>query len=278
MTSKRALARSKEIAETAKEFLEASEKLLSRKTFFDGTQFYSGSLYPIVQEKIDSWRHSGAIPTSEAMSMYSSGAIADLSSIGAIKAQQPNLKKKFNNIYEKSKKELGREGLYGRMAEYQESLMRLASSSRVFQDTLSGIVDENNAWVEMAKANLDWIKKTVTLSIARVYQAFGALFDKATKKIDEITGMLSRWASELRKELVGKLRELSQHFVELLTSLLSALFSWISRLRQIAEEKGFRLNKVTVSLDPSDVTSVSVFGFSIPVLAIKLPKIEMEFS
>jgi hypothetical protein len=232
----------------------------------------------MIQEKIDSWRHSGAIPASEAMSMYSAGAIADLSSIGAIKAQQPNLKARFRRIYEKSKRELGREELYERMVEYQESIMCLASSSTVLHDTLCGIAEENSAWVEMTKANMDWIRKTVTVSVAKVYQAFGRLFDRATQKMDEITGLLSRWTPRLRSEFAGKLRELSQHLLELLTSLLSALLGWISRFRQIAEEKGLRLNKVIVSLDPLDFASVSVFGFSIPVPKIKLPKIEMEFS
>ena len=278
LASKKPLERPKETREVAKEFVRASEELLSRKTFFDATQFYSGSLYPHVLENIDAWRHSGAIPLTELNEIYSPGTIADLSSIGAVKAREPKLEAKFKKVYEESMEALSRDDLYARMAKYQDSLMRLASSSRILQDTISEIKDGKNAWVEKVKTNLIWIKKTVTMSVAGVYQAFGKLFDNVTLIIDEITAILSRWASGLKNELVEKFRELSQHFLELLNSLISALFSWVSKLREIAQEKGFRLNKVTVTLDPLEVTSISLFGFSIPIPAIKLPKIEMEFS
>ena len=270
--------RPKKVVEAARAFVKASEGLLSRDAFFDGIGFYTGSLSPTVRDNVDVWRRSGAIPPSEMASMYPPGTIADLSSIGAIKARKTRLATKFRDVYEKNKEVISRDDLYERVAEYQDSLMCLASSSKVLQDTISKISDDNNSWVSAALVNLEWMKKTVTMSIARVYQAFGKLVDKVTGKIDEIVSLLSRWASELKKQLVDKVRELSQHFLELFNSLISALFSWISKLREIAQEKGFRLSKVTITLDPLEFVSLFVFGLPIPIPNVKLPKIEMEFT
>ena len=118
----------------------------------------------------------------------------------------------------------------------------------------------------------------MTKSVARIYQAFGKLFDKVTDKIDELAALLGRWANNLKTQLIEKLRELSERFLELMNNLIAGLFNWIATLRKIAQERGFKLTKVTLTIDPISFESVTAFEFSIPVPVLKLPKIEMEFT
>jgi hypothetical protein len=140
------------------------------------------------------------------------------------------------------------------------------------------ITEGDASWVEAVKTNLDWIKKTVTMSIGRIYQGLGTLYDKVTKAVDDVIETLSRWGSTLKNELIERIRILAQRFFELLNVLISALLGWVSEVREIAAERNFKLSKVTVTIDPLTFVPVTVLGFSIPVPEVKLPKIEFEFT
>jgi len=262
----------------AVEFVKASKELFTPKIFFNSTKFYSGSISPEVAKETDTWARSGTIPPEVSAEIYHPGVIADLSRVAIARAEEPKLETKFKGIYDENKKYIRQDDLYERVSEYQDALMRLACSSKMLQDTLSSMRESNTSWLETAKNNFKWIKETVTRSVARIYQAFGQIYDKVTKAIDNINTTLSKWSLNLKEKLIEKIRDLSQHFLELVNNLISALFGWLSRLREIAAEKGFRLNKVTVTIDPLSLTTVSVLGFSIPIPEIKLPKIEMEFT
>lgn len=264
--------------EITKDFIESSKELLTPDKFFESTKIYSGSIDPNVVEEVDVWKQSGSIPPQQAAGIYAAETIADLSGVAIVLAPKAELRGKFEEIYAQSKVEVTEEGLYKRVSEYQDALVRLASSSKMVQDTFSEMSEIEESWIEVAKNNLTWIKRAVTMSIGRIYQAFGKIYDKVTDTIDDIIGVLSDWSSSLKNRLVEGIRKLSQNLLQLLNNLISALFGWLSKLRKIAQEQGFSLSKVTVTIDPLTLRTVSVLGFSIPIPEVKLPKIEMEFT
>lgn len=270
--------RSKKVKEATDEFIKASQEMLSPAEFLSGTVTYSGSIHPSILTAVDSWKTSGAIPVSASSLIYNPGTLLDLSPIAESIAKTPGEIVKFENVRKKTEDVIKEEELYDRVAEYQDSLMRVASCSKILQGTINATSTSGRSWIEIAKTNLEWIKKAVTKSIARIYQAFGKLFDKVTDKIDEIAGLLSRWANSLKNQFIEKLRELSEGFLGLVNNLIAGLFGWIATLRKIAQDRGFRLTKVTLTIDPVSFENVTAFGFSIPVPILNLPKIEMEFA
>lgn len=262
----------------ASEFAKASEEFLTRDVFLRSTEKYSGSISPTVAEEAPEWIVSGAIPPSSLSGMYRRGTLIDLSNIVVSTVDKPKLEQIFLKVGEKAKRNVRSNDLTERVFEYQDALGRLASSSKILADTLSRISEGDTSWVETVKTNLDWIKKYVTMSIGRIYQGLGTFYDKVTKAVDGVIETLSRWSSSLKNKLVEGVRILAQRFYELLNTVISALFGWLSRVREIAAEKNFKLGKVTVTIDPLTFKTVFVLGFPVPIPEIKLPKIEMEFT
>lgn len=74
------------------------------------------------------------------------------------------------------------------------------------------------------------------------------------------------------------MRELLTSLLQLFNNIISELFGWLAKLKKIASDKGFKLSKVTVTIDPLTFKSFSVFGFSIPLPVVTTPKIVLEFS
>lgn len=262
----------------ASEFAKASEEFLTRDVFLRSTEKYSGSISPAVAEEAPEWIVSGAIPPSSLSGMYRRGTLIDLSNIVVSTVDKPELEQIFLKVGEKAKKNVRSNDLTERVFEYQDALGRLASSSKILADTLSRISEGDTSWVETVKTNLDWIKKYVTMSIGKIYQGLGTFYDRVTKAVDGVIETLSRWSSSLKNKLVEGVRILAQRFYELLNTVISALFGWLSRVREIAAEKNFKLGKVTVTIDPMTFKTVFVLGFPVPIPEIKLPKIEMEFT
>ncbi len=265
----------------AVDFVEASKELLSSAQFFESIEVYTGSLSPKVAEEIGTWKGSGVIPPEAAAEIFPLGTIADLApragSIGILLSAKPELEAKFSEIYEETKKDLTQEDLFSRVADYQDAVAHLASSFKTVDAALSSVSEANESWAESLKASFAWIKESVIASIGRVYRAFGGICDQVSAKIDSIANTLSGWKEELRSELIKKIRGLLRELLSLFNTLVSSLFGWFSRLRAIAIEKGFRLSKVTITIDPLNMTTVNLFGFPIIVPEIKLPRIELEF-
>lgn len=219
---------------------------------------------------------SGSIPVALVSKIYKSGTILDLSSVAESVAKTSGQVIKFVDLRKKTEDTIKEEELYDRVAEYQDSLMRLASCSNILKDTIKMTSKGDDSWIQPVKTNIEWVKKSVTESVARIYQAFGKLFDKVSDKIDEIAALLGKWANSLKTQFVEKLRELAERFLELMNNLIAGLFNLIATLRKIAKDRGFKLSKVILTIDPISFESVTAFELTIPVPVLKLPKIQME--
>lgn len=166
---------------------------------------------------------------------------------------------------------------FKRLSKYQQALICLSTSASLLQDTFTCVSETDNSWVEKARMNLKWIKKTITQSIARIYEGFGIIFDKVSKTINKTLFTISKWTISLKDKLIEQIRNLSEGFFELVNNIFSFLLDWISNLRQIARKKEFSLNKVTITIEPLSFKDIKILDFSIPFPILQLPKIEMEF-
>lgn len=177
----------------ALKFIDLSSKLISGETFLDNTKNYSGSFRPEIIGELNAVTAPGAIPVSLAGKMYSMETVADLSSKSYIWEIKPELESEVDAIRKEAILKSTEEGLFRRVADYENSIMCLANSLLTIADTFSK-AENRKSWLDSAKICLEWIKETVRKSLARVFEGLSGLFDKVTTTIDEMIGIIQKKA------------------------------------------------------------------------------------
>ena len=261
--------------ESAQTFIELTRKYLG-ESFVNYTADYSGTLVPEIAREAESWNTPGSVPLDMANIIFSSGTIADLATKPILWNEKPELEREAKKVYQEIKPEMTEDDVFSKFADYQESIMLLASSVKVIENTFS-VTETNTSWIETTKANLKWVIELVKSSIAKIYQSMGGLRDRITSKINEILGFLEQGIEDIKDRFVGAVRELAQRLLGLLTEIISGLFSWVNIVNEIAEENDFSLSKVRIAIDPFSFKVISLLGFFIPIPEIKTPGIEFEF-
>ena len=261
--------------EPAQTFIELTRKYLG-ESFVNYTADYSGTLVPEIAREAESWNTPGSVPLDMANIIFSSGTIADLATKPILWNEKPELEREAKKVYQEIKPEMTEDDVFSKFADYQESIMLLASSVKVIENTFS-VTETNTSWIETTKANLKWVIELVKSSIAKIYQSMGGLRDRITSKINEILGFLEQGIEDIKDRFVGAVRELAQRLLGLLTEIISGLFSWVNIVNEIAEENDFSLSKVRIAIDPFSFKVISLLGFFIPIPEIKTPGIEFEF-
>jgi hypothetical protein len=73
------------------------------------------------------------------------------------------------------------------------------------------------------------------------------------------------------------LQDMVKIFFQILNEFVSKVFSFVEMIKGIAKSKGFGLKSVTVSFESPGFAKIDVFGFSLPIPKVSLPKVDINF-
>ena len=82
-----------------------------------------------------------------------------MSSVAESVAKTSNQIMKLENVRKKTENSIKEEELYDRVAEYQDSLMRLASCSNILRDTIKMTSEGDDSWIQPARTKFGMDKE-----------------------------------------------------------------------------------------------------------------------
>ncbi|MDF2736525.1 MAG: hypothetical protein K0S93_381 [Nitrososphaeraceae archaeon] len=162
--------------------------------------------------------------------------------------------------------------LYDCAFEFKKAEMNIEDIANISQKRIK--VDSLNKM----KSNLDNFNLSLKTAVIR---AFGMLSNPVkylnNDIIPKLKDMIKNFSSKLKNQFFDMLHDMVKIFFQILNEFVSKVFSFVEMIKGIAKSKGFGLKSVTVSFEPPGFAKIDVFGFSLPIPKISLPKVDINF-
>jgi hypothetical protein len=166
--------------------------------------------------------------------------------------------------------------LYDCALEFKKAEMNIEDIANISKERIK---DDS---LKKMESNLDSVYSSIETAIIR---SFGMLsspvkYLKNYLKNDvkpKLKDMIKKFSSKLKEEFINMLNKIVKLFFQIFNEFVSKVFSFIEMINGIAKSKGFGLKSVTVSFEPPGFGQIDIFGFSLPIPKVSLPKVEINF-
>jgi hypothetical protein len=163
-------------------------------------------------------------------------------------------------------------GLYDCAFEFKKGELNLESIANMSENRL----DKES--LSKMESNLDSLGSSIRTAITRAYGMM-TLTAKHVKDtiIPQLKNISKSFNSKLKGQFINAFNKLIKYFFQLINEFVSKIFSFVEMISNLGKSKGFSLKSATISFDPPNFNKVSIFGFSIPIPTISLPKVTINF-
>jgi len=173
--------------------------------------------------------------------------------------------------------------LLDRFADYQDTLFDLNSATAdlraAAQQADEGLsrASKDPSWFDRVKAMIGGLFERVRDAVFRIAAALADQFKGFKEFAASISELLQATGQVAREKIVKGFQRVSRALASVATGLISKLLAWVATVREVARQKGFKLAKVTVTMESLGFESVSILGFPIPIPKLATPNIQLEF-
>jgi uncharacterized protein YjbI with pentapeptide repeats len=162
--------------------------------------------------------------------------------------------------------------LYDCAFEFKKAEMNIEDIGNILQNKIE---DDSLKKIEF---NIDNFNSSLKIATTR---AFGILLNPVkylkNEIIPRLKDMMKNFSSKLHGLFSNMLQEMIKILFQILNEFVNKVFSFVEMIKKIAKSKGFGLKFVTVSFEPPGFGKIDVFGFSLPIPKISLPKVDINF-
>lgn len=264
------------IVDLSREFAQLAEKLVGRESFA-----YETAKLPKVRGM------SYRTPTELPVPIYSRETIMDLANIGAGLAEASGQKdevNKFRAIGTSATQTITEEQLLSRYADYYDALTGMATASAIMEDAAREIesvlqaTEVDQEPIKRIENLLERVKSTVSDAFGRVLGLFKEAYHALGRFYESVLELLASVRTKARGLIASALHKIFQQLSALAARIVSTFFGWIALVRRIADEKGFSIGKITVTIEAFEINRSTILGHIIPIPKISTPSVSMEFT
>jgi len=240
-----------------------------------------GRLIPEIEETEIGGGFLGGDALSNLQRIIDTPAIIDLSKQAVENAaisNKQNLIPKFQRYQEQAEKIVTEQQLMTRFNEYQIAATDILGSQNAIAKFAENADKENYInESENVKPFFRRIKDILTSAFDRLSYYLIGVKDNISEKVQDLINSLGGKIKDKVHIFLDKISGILNSISKFFSTVLVKMIEWASTIKRIGNQKGFILKTLKMSIEPIGMKTVSVFGFPLPIVEFKLPKVDFEF-
>ena len=214
----------------------------------------------------------------------------------AIKKGKPEHAKKFLSLHNEAVKESKLDDINNEITNYYFRSYDIQRAEFYIRNVVNLINDqenkdnddisENNSSIILTFLNEfeSYVEKPIIDAFRSVTATLKGFKEKVKDLKEQVKGFLSRTKTQvsegiktLKDKFYNAFNSALNYFLRIIGDLISAMFSFIDLINDVAKGKEYKFKGIQISFDPPSIENTLLLGFPLPIPKISIPKLVLNY-